>query len=128
MGERERPRGEGEALTRREFLGRGALALAAAGLAPGLTSALAGCGRRRSGGGAEALRGSLRVALDADVETLDPVMHRSRTVEAVVRNICDGLVTRDAEMRYVPQLATSWEVEGETRWVWRLERPTEVRG
>jgi peptide/nickel transport system substrate-binding protein len=49
-------------------------------------------------------------------------MHRSRTVEAVVGNICDGLVARDAEMRYVPQLAESWEVEGDTRWVFTLRK------
>jgi len=71
---------------------------------------------------AELLRSSVYVALDADVETLDPAMHRSRTVEAVVRNVCDGLLTRDAEMRYLPQLATSWRVEGETRWVFELRR------
>jgi peptide/nickel transport system substrate-binding protein len=66
------------------------------------------------------MRGSLRVALDADVETLDPAMHRSRTVEAVARNICDGLVTRDVDMKYVPQLADTWTPEGDTRWVLRL--------
>ncbi|UCH35035.1 MAG: ABC transporter substrate-binding protein, partial [Armatimonadota bacterium] len=66
------------------------------------------------------MRDALRVALDADVTTLDPAMHRSRTVEAVVRNICDGLVTRDPEMRYVPQLAASWHVEADTRWVFKL--------
>jgi peptide/nickel transport system substrate-binding protein len=69
---------------------------------------------------ARAVAGAIHLALEADVETLDPAMHRSRIVEAVVRNICDGLVTRDAEMRYVPQLAESWTVEEETRWVFRL--------
>jgi peptide/nickel transport system substrate-binding protein len=109
------------AMTRREFLGRGVRAAAAAGvLSGGLTALLSGCG----GGGqgqvrSDLLQGSIRIALDADVQTLDPAMHRSRTVEAVVRNICDGLVTRDAQMRYVPQLATSWNVEGD-RWVFTL--------
>jgi peptide/nickel transport system substrate-binding protein len=109
------------AMTRREFLGRGVRAAAVAGaLSGGLTALLSGCGgggqgRPRSG----LLQGSIRIALDADVQTLDPAMHRSRAVEAVVRNICDGLVTRDAQMRYVPQLATSWEVDGD-RWVFAL--------
>lgn len=114
---------DGRGVTRREFLRHGLSAIAAAGLGSGAVSAIVtGCGRREQVGRGrpELMRGALRVALDADVQTLDPAMHRSRTVEAVVRNICDGLVARDARMRYVPQLAEGWEVEGETRWVFRL--------
>lgn len=110
-------------LTRREFFREGARALAMGCLAPSALSLLAGCARpagRRGGLHPELVKGAIRVALDAEVHTLDPAMHRSRTVEAVVRNICDGLVARDAEMRYVPQLAESWQLEGETRWVFRL--------
>jgi len=111
-------------LTRREFLQEGTRALAVAGLGSGVLSALAaGCGgpsATQRGLRPELVRGALPVGLDADVQTLDPAMHRSRTVEAVVRNICDGLVARDAEMRYVPQLAESWEVEGDTRWTFKL--------
>ncbi len=111
-------------LTRREFIQESARALAVAGLGSGALSMLvAGCGRppaARPGLRPELVRGALPVGLDADVQTLDPAMHRSRTVEAVVRNICDGLVARDAEMRYVPQLAESWEVEEDTRWVFTL--------
>jgi len=113
-------------LTRREFLRRGVHVLAVAGFAPSTLSVLAaGCSPRRSsrvGLRTNLVRGSLPVALDADVTTLDPAMHRSRTVEAVVRNICDGLVTRDNDMRYVPQLAESWGVEGDTRWVFKLRQ------
>ncbi|MBN1459406.1 MAG: twin-arginine translocation signal domain-containing protein [Armatimonadetes bacterium] len=120
----DREHGQRQGLTRRDFLTQGAQAVVAAGLGPGLVSALvAGCGRpseHQPGLRSDLVRGSIRVALDADVETLDPVMHRSRTVEAVVRNICDGLVARDANMDYVPQLAESWEVEGETRWIFKL--------
>jgi peptide/nickel transport system substrate-binding protein len=79
-----------------------------------------GCARRETELRRELVAGSLRVGLDADVPTLDPAMHRSRTVEAVVRNICDGLVARDAQMEYAPQLAESWSVEGENRWVFKL--------
>jgi len=107
--------------TRRELLRASVRAAAAAGLMSGAVSFLAsGCGRRQAGLRPELVRGSLRTALEVDVETLDPAMHRSRTVEAVVRNICDGLVARDAEMRYLPQLAVSWRVEGDTRWVFKL--------
>jgi peptide/nickel transport system substrate-binding protein len=123
---REESSGCPSGLTRREFLMEGARAAAVAGLGSGLLSALAaGCGgpsADRAGLSHELVRGSLPVALDADVETLDPAMHRSRTVEAVVRNICDGLVARDGEMNYVPQLAESWELEGDTRWVFRLRQ------
>ncbi|MCJ7821792.1 MAG: ABC transporter substrate-binding protein, partial [Armatimonadetes bacterium] len=107
--------------TRREFLKEGVRAAALAGLLPSAVAMLAsGCGRQDTGLRRELVQGSLRVGLDEDVATLDPAMHRSRTVEAVVRNICDGLVARDAQMQYVPQLAASWSVEGETRWIFKL--------
>ena len=111
----------GGAITRREFLRGGLRAAALWGIAPGALSALlSGCGGRRSRLQRDLAKGSLRVALDADVETLDPAMHRSRTAESVIRNICDGLLTRDAKMQYVAQLASSWELQGESRWVFRL--------
>ncbi len=107
--------------TRREFLREGLRAAVLVGGLPGALSVLgAGCAREQSGLRPELVRGSLRVGLDADVPTLDPAMHRSRTVEAVVRNMCDGLVARDAQMNYVPQLAVSWRVEDETRWIFKL--------
>jgi len=113
-------------LTRREFLRESARAAAIAGVAPSaLSLLLSGCARgkgRRAGLHPDLVKHSVRVALDADVQSLDPAMHRSRTVEAVVRNICDGLVARDGEMRYVPQLAESWQVEAESRWVFRLRK------
>ncbi len=111
-------------LTRRELFAGGIRLTALAGLAPAaLSGLLAGCGRddlRPGHLSPDLVKGSLRVALDGDVETLDPAMYRSRTIESVIRNICDGLVGRDADMRYVPQLAVSWNVEDETRWVFRL--------
>ena len=111
----------GGAITRRAFLRGGVRAAALWGIAPGALSMLvAGCSGRRSRLPRELAKGSLRVALDADVETLDPAMHRSRTAESVIRNICDGLLTRDAKMQYVAQLASSWELQGESRWVFRL--------
>lgn len=107
--------------TRREFLREGVRAAALAGLLPSAVAMLAsGCARQDTGLRRELVQGSLRVGLDEDVATLDPAMHRSRTVEAVVRNICDGLVARNPRMEYVPQLAASWSVEGETRWVFKL--------
>jgi peptide/nickel transport system substrate-binding protein len=60
------------------------------------------------------------VGLDEEVPTLDPAMHRSRTVEAVLRNLFDGLVTRDAHMNIVPELAESWRAVTPTVWEFRL--------
>ena len=111
----------GDLFTRRELLRAGLRLGAAAGIAPGaLSLLLAGCNRRQPSLSRDLVQGSIPIALDADVETLDPAMHRSRTVEAVVRNICDGLVARDAQMEYVPQLAASWELESDTRWTFKL--------
>lgn len=51
----------------------------------------------------------LRVGVSADALTMDPGNHRSRETETIIRNMYDGLLTRDSAMRVVPQLAESWE-------------------
>lgn len=104
--------------SRRRFLLRGLHAAASAGSGLGLMAML-GCRRLQQN---RLTSGMVRIALDADVETLDPAMHRSRTVEAVVRNVCDSLVTCDQQMRYFPQLASSWRIERETRWIFSLRK------
>lgn len=50
----------------------------------------------------------VRVAMTQDALTLDPANHRSRDTETIIRNIHDGLVTRDAAMKIVPEIAESW--------------------
>src|SRR5882724_8951339 len=54
--------------------------------------------------------GTLRVAWEADVTGLDP--HLSTGIQAyfVVGNLFNSLVTIDAELNYVPDLAESWDV------------------
>ncbi len=54
--------------------------------------------------------GTLRVAWEADVTGLDP--HVSPGIQAyfVVGNLFNSLLTIDAELNYVPDLAESWEV------------------
>jgi peptide/nickel transport system substrate-binding protein len=54
--------------------------------------------------------GTLRVAYEADVSGLDP--HVSPGIQAwhVVGNLFNSLLTIDAELNYVPDLAESWEV------------------
>lgn len=50
----------------------------------------------------------LRVGFTLDALTLDPANHRKRETETIIRNIYDGLLTRDAKMKVVPELAESW--------------------
>ena len=95
-------------LSRREFL-----TIAAVGTAAGALE-LAGCG------GKSPNANSITIALDRNITTLDPAMHRSRTTEAVIRNIFDGLVTRDQDMKVVPELAESWRTIDEHNWEFKL--------
>ncbi|WP_201274114.1 ABC transporter substrate-binding protein [Microvirga brassicacearum] len=50
----------------------------------------------------------LRVGFTLDALTLDPGNHRNRDTETIIRNIYDGLLTRDSKMKVVPELAESW--------------------
>jgi peptide/nickel transport system substrate-binding protein len=50
----------------------------------------------------------LRVGFTLDALTLDPANHRKRETETIIRNIYDGLLTRDAKMKVVPELAETW--------------------
>lgn len=50
----------------------------------------------------------IRVGISRDADTLDPANHRNRETETIIRNLYDGLVTRDADMRVVPELAESF--------------------
>jgi peptide/nickel transport system substrate-binding protein len=49
----------------------------------------------------------LTVGFTLDADTLDPANHRKRETETIIRNLYDGLVTRDANMIVVPELAES---------------------
>lgn len=50
----------------------------------------------------------LRVGFTLDADTLDPANHRKRETETIIRNIYDGIVTRDPDMKVVPELAESF--------------------
>ena len=78
-------------LTRRNAL----IAGAGAALAPGRVTAQ---GRARE----------IRVGVSQDALTLDPANHRNRETQTIIRNLHDGLLTRDAEMRIRPEIAESW--------------------
>ncbi len=49
----------------------------------------------------------LTVAITRDADTFDPANHRNRETETILRNLYDGLVTRDAAMKVVPEIAES---------------------
>lgn len=70
-----------------------------------LVSALAGAA---AGLMTPAIAQELRVGFSADVLTLDPANHRNRETETIIRNMFDGVLTRDADMKIVPELAESF--------------------
>ncbi len=51
----------------------------------------------------------IRVGYTQDALTLDPANPGNRDTETIIRNMYDALLTRDAQMRVVPELAESWK-------------------
>ncbi len=49
----------------------------------------------------------LTVGFTLDADTLDPANHRKRETETIIRNMYDGLLTRDPDMKVVPEIAES---------------------
>jgi ABC-type transport system substrate-binding protein len=54
--------------------------------------------------------GTLRVAWEADITGLDPYVSPGVQSWHVVGNLFDSLITIDAQLNYVPDLAESWEI------------------
>ena len=50
----------------------------------------------------------IRVGFTTDALTLDPANHRNRETETIIRNLYDGILTRDGDMKIVPEIAESW--------------------
>ncbi|MFZ2099309.1 MAG: ABC transporter substrate-binding protein, partial [Oricola sp.] len=50
----------------------------------------------------------LRVGFTLDSDTLDPANHRKRETETIIRNMYDGILTRDSDMKVVPEIAESF--------------------
>lgn len=59
--------------------------------------------------------GNIKVGLDADVTTLDPLQSTSLYDRQVMMNIYDTLVRLDANNTIVPDLATSWSYTSPTQ-------------
>ena len=49
----------------------------------------------------------LVVGFTRDADTLDPANHRNRETETIIRNMYDGIMTRDGDMKVVPEIAES---------------------
>jgi len=64
--------------------------------------------------------GNIKVGLDADVTTLDPLQSSSLYDRQVMLNIYDTLVRLDANNTIVPDLATSWSYTSPTQLVFTL--------
>ena len=69
------------------------------------------------GGAAE-----LRVGFTTDPLTLDPANHRSRETENIIRNIYDGVLTRDSKMTIEPELAESYKQIDPTTWEFKIRQ------
>jgi ABC-type transport system substrate-binding protein len=54
--------------------------------------------------------GTLRVAWEADITGLDPVISPGVQAWFVAGNLFNSLITIDSELNYVPDLAESWEI------------------
>jgi ABC-type transport system substrate-binding protein len=54
--------------------------------------------------------GTLRVAWEADITGLDPYISPGVQAWHMVGNLFNSLVTIDAQLNYIPELAESWDV------------------
>jgi peptide/nickel transport system substrate-binding protein len=62
----------------------------------------------------------IRVGYTLDALTLDPGNQRKRETETILRNMYDGLLTRDGKMKVVPELAASWKQIDATTYEFKL--------
>lgn len=62
----------------------------------------------------------IRVGFSQDAQTLDPANHRNRETETIIRNMCDGLLTRDSAMKIVPELAESYRQVDDKTWEFKI--------
>ncbi len=108
-------------ISRREFLSKAAALGISAGL---VTEVLAGRLPKAAAGAVEPKRGGvLKVALDGEIDTIDP--HKSVTIVGfqVYTQIFEGLVRANPRLDgMVPLLAESWEQPDPQTYVFRLRR------
>src|ERR1700730_130995 len=91
-------------------------------LLPGLLCppSLALSGLALSGLASPSLAAEIHVGFTQDALTLDPGNPGNRDTETIIRNIYDGLLTRDAAMRVVPEIAASYAQVSPTIYEFKL--------
>ncbi len=62
----------------------------------------------------------LTIDLGGDAATLDPQIQWDTDSYSIYRNIFDNLVTRDAQGKIVPQVATAWRYEDDTHVIFTI--------
>ncbi len=62
----------------------------------------------------------LRIGVASEVTTLDPHFFHLTSNTEIHKGIYSGLVTQDANMKVVPDLAVSWRTIDETHWEFKL--------
>lgn len=72
--------------------------------------------------GAETPKGELVVAQQYDAETMDPQKQGKMPDMNILINVFDTLVTRDADNKLVPMLATEWTPVNDTTWRFKLRQ------
>lgn len=68
----------------------------------------------------QAQAADLTVGITRDADTFDPANHRNRETETILRNLYDGLVTRDPDMKVVPEIAESVTQVSPTEYDFRI--------
>ena len=64
----------------------------------------------------------IRVGYTADALTLDPANHRNRETEGIIRNMYDGILARDDQMKVWPELAESYSQLDPTTYEFKLRK------
>lgn len=69
-----------------------------------------------------AMASDLIVGFSRDADTLDPANHRNRETETIIRNLYDGLLTRDSDMVIHAELAQSYVQVSPTQYEFRIRQ------
>src|SRR5580658_2129756 len=68
----------------------------------------------------DASAADLKIGVASEVTTLDPHFFHLTSNTEIHKGIYSGLVTQDAEMKVVPDLAASWRTLDDTHWEFKL--------
>src|SRR5207248_1311081 len=98
-------------LSRRQVLqAMSAAAMAGAGVAMGGPIALAAPIGTPQANATPKAGGSWIAAIAEEPDTLDPHKTGAAVTQTIMRNVCDPLIAKDFDGKYVPGLATAWTI------------------